>query len=125
MKRVAVVLLAFAGFGVSAPGVASQAGYYRQPAVSNDSVVFVAEGDIWRVGLSGGAAQRLTTNLAAESNPAISPDGKWVAFTARYEGPAELYVMPIGGGAPTRKMERWGPSAQTRCCRWSSRRRRP
>jgi len=25
-----------------------------------------------------------------------------VAFTARYEGPAEVYVMPITGGAPTR-----------------------
>lgn len=80
----------------------SPMGYYRQPAVSSDSIVFVAEGDLWRVSLAGGTAQRLTTNLAAESNPAISPDGKRVAFTARYEGPAEVYVMPIGGGAPSR-----------------------
>ena len=78
------------------------AGYYRQPAIFNDGVVFVAEGDLWRAGLSGGVAQRLTSNLAAESNPAVSPDGKWVAFTARYEGPAEVYVMPLGGGAPIR-----------------------
>ena len=77
-------------------------GYYRQPAVSNDAIVFVAEGDLWRVLHTGGGAQRLTTNLAAESNPAISADGVWVAFTARYEGPAEVYVMPINGGAPIR-----------------------
>ncbi len=92
---------ASAAFGTAAIVHAAE-GYYRQPAISNDSVVFVAEGDLWRASLAGGAAQRLTTNLAAESNPAISPDGKWIAFTARYEGPAEVYVMPTSGGAPAR-----------------------
>lgn len=87
--------------GVSITALAAE-GYYRQPAISNDSIVFVAEGDLWRTGVSGGTAQRLTTNLAAESNPAISADGKWIAFTARYEGPAEVYVMPATGGAPVR-----------------------
>ena len=77
-------------------------GYFRQPAVSAEAIVFVAEGDIWRANIYGGAAQRLTTHAGEESNPAISPDGKWVAFTARYEGPAEVYVMPMTGGAPTR-----------------------
>ena len=109
MKQSATLLL-FAVLAVFVADIPAQAqsgetrqtGYYRQPAVSNDSLVFAAEGDLWRVGLSGGAAQRLTTNLAAESNPAISPDGKWVAFSARYEGPGEVYIMPIGGGAPVR-----------------------
>jgi tricorn protease len=77
-------------------------GYYRQPAISAESVVFVAEGDLWRVGVNGGSAQRLTTNLAEETFPRISPDGKLVAFTARYEGSAEVYVMPVSGGLPTR-----------------------
>lgn len=80
----------------------SPVGYYRQPSMSLEAIVFVAEGDIWRANISGGAAQRLTTHAGEESNPAISPDGKSVAFTARYEGPAEVYVMPIAGGAPTR-----------------------
>ena len=80
----------------------AQTGYYRQPAISNDALVFVAEGDIWRAAPSGGIAQRLTTHHAEESNPSISPDGKWLAFTGRYEGPAEVYVMPLAGGQPTR-----------------------
>jgi tricorn protease len=84
------------------PEAAAQVGYYRQPAIHGDTVVFVAEGDLWRVSAAGGAAQRLTTNLAEESLPRISADGKLVAFTARYEGPAEVYVMPITGGLPTR-----------------------
>ena len=81
---------------------ASQPGYYRQPALHGDTVVFVAEGDLWSVPLAGGRATRLTTHLAAEGNPAISPDGKLLAFTARYEGPTEVYVMPLAGGRPRR-----------------------
>lgn len=93
----AVVVSFFSSFTAFA-----QTGYYRQPAIQGDVVVFVAEGDLWRVGVNGGSAQRLTTNLAEETLPRISPDGKLVAFTARYEGPAEVYVMPLAGGLPTR-----------------------
>ncbi|MFN8669603.1 MAG: S41 family peptidase [Gemmatimonadaceae bacterium] len=77
-------------------------GFYRFPAVSGTTVVFAAEGDLWSVPLSGGLAHRLTSHAAEETDPTISPDGKTLAFTARYEGPAALYTMPLAGGAPTR-----------------------
>jgi tricorn protease-like protein len=83
-------------------------GYYRQPAIHGDTLVFVAEGDLWRVGTDGGAAVRLTTHAEAESGPVISGDGSVVAFVARYEGPAALYTMPLTGGGPTRWT--WGAS---------------
>lgn len=78
------------------------AGYYRQPALHGETLVFVAEGDLWRVGRSGGVATRLTTHPGQELFPAISPDGKTVAFVANYEGVPAVYTMPLGGGAPTR-----------------------
>ena len=81
----------------------SQLGYYRQPAIWNDTIVFVAEGDLWRVGISGGIAQRLTTHPEEESRPAISPDGKAVAYAATYEGPGEVYTLPLEGGVPARQ----------------------
>jgi tricorn protease len=84
-----------------APAPASP-GYYRTPAIHGDLVVFAAEGDLWRVPVTGGLAQRLTTAPGEETHPAISPDGASVAFTASYEGPAEVYVMPVDGGPPKR-----------------------
>ncbi|HEY0512001.1 MAG TPA: S41 family peptidase [Thermoanaerobaculia bacterium] len=78
-------------------------GYYRYPAIHGDTIVFAAEGDLWRVDRRGGVATRLTTHPAEESNPAISPDGRTIAFSAAYEGPAEVYTMPIDGGLPARR----------------------
>ncbi|MES2037283.1 MAG: S41 family peptidase [Pseudomonadota bacterium] len=76
--------------------------YYRFPAIRGDAVVFTAEGDLWKVASNGGQAQRLTSHPAAEVLPAISQDGKWLAFSAAYEGATEAYVMPMTGGVPKR-----------------------
>lgn len=81
---------------------ASPVGYYREPALHDTVIVFVAEGDLWKVSPAGGVATRLTSHPGDEGGPAISPDGGTVAFTARYEGPTEVYTMPLGGGRPTR-----------------------
>ncbi len=48
-------------------------------------------------------AQRLTTHPEEESRPAISPDGGTVAYAATYEGPGEVYTLPLGGGTPARR----------------------
>ncbi|MFT4856295.1 MAG: tricorn protease [Algoriphagus sp.] len=77
-------------------------GYFMHPDLKGDHLVFVAEGDIWRVPVAGGNAIRLTSHPGDESDPKISPDGKWVAYAASYEGPTEVYVMPIAGGLPKR-----------------------
>ena len=79
-----------------------QKGYYRDPAIHGDTVVFTAQGDLWKVGISGGQAHALTFHAGQEMHAAISPDGKTVAFTASYEGPNEVYIMPLAGGLPKR-----------------------
>jgi tricorn protease len=97
---------------LAAPSFAAEASYFRMPAVWNDTLVFVAEGDLWRASLGGGLAQRLTTHHDNESFPAVSSDGQWLAFTARYEGSSEVYVMPLFGGAPRRLTYDGGASAR-------------
>ncbi len=93
-----------------APLLASTEGFYRQPALHGNHLFFVAEGDIWRVESGGGQAQRLTTHPGAESMPAVSPDGQWLAFVAQYDGPGDVYLMPVQGGVPKRLS--WQASAQ-------------
>jgi streptogramin lyase len=61
-----------AASGASAAG---RAGYYSDPAVHGDSVIFTSEGDLWSVDVHGGAAHRLTSNTGEESMATISPDG--------------------------------------------------
>lgn len=77
-------------------------GYYQYPDIHLNTIVFTAEGDIWKVSINGGLAQRLTTHAEEEVFPVISPDGKKIAYTASYEGPKEVYTIPVDGGLPTR-----------------------
>jgi tricorn protease len=78
-------------------------GFYRDPTLRGDVLVFQAEGDLWSVSVAGGRARRLTTHPGLESHPHLSPDGATLAFTARYEGPPEVYTMPARGGPPVRR----------------------
>jgi tricorn protease len=77
-------------------------GYYRFPTICEDVVVFVSEDDLWTVPANGGIARRLTSGLGAASHPALSLDGRWLAFSGRDEGSLEIYVMPAEGGEPRR-----------------------
>ena len=77
-------------------------GYYRYPALHNHTVVFTAEGDLWKIRSDEKYAQRLTTHPAEEKESSISPDGNWVAFVANYSGTPEVHVIPIQGGLAKR-----------------------
>ncbi len=77
-------------------------GYYSDPAVHGDTVVFTSEGDLWTVDVHGGAAHRLTSGAGTEHAATISPDGKTVAFSGEYDGSSEVYTIPVEGGMPHR-----------------------
>ena len=72
----------------------------RFPDVYKDKVVFSYAGDLWLATTSGGEARRITTSPGLELFPKFSPDGKWIAFTAQYDGNFNVYVMPSEGGQP-------------------------
>ena len=94
-------LLLPAGPGRStAPDGPPEARLLRFPDVRGDAVVFVYAGDIWRASTSGGPACRLTSHPGLELFPKLSPDGKWIAFSAEYTGTRQVWVMPAWGGAP-------------------------
>lgn len=70
--------------------------------------------DLWTVPVSGGPARRLTTNPGSESSPAVSPDGRRIAYLstpARGEE-TDLMVVEIGSdgsfrGEPVNLTSEW------------------
>jgi dipeptidyl aminopeptidase/acylaminoacyl peptidase len=60
--------------------------------------------DLWRIPTAGGAAEQLTSDPASESEPEVSPDGRWVLFSAKRDEDkaAQLYVLPLAGGEARR-----------------------
>ncbi len=70
----------------------------RFPDVNQNLIAFVYAGDIWTVNVSGGEARRLTSHEGLELFPKISPDGKWIAFSAEYSGSRQIWMMPALGG---------------------------
>lgn len=97
----------------------SNAVYFAtDPAVSpgGDTIIFGYESDLWSVPTKGGRAVRLTAMEGKEGNPAISPNGKWLAFTSNQYGNNDVYIMPLDGGVIKQltfhqandKMPTWG-----------------
>jgi len=82
-----------------------------QPAVSADHVAFIYAADLWVADLDGKNVRRITGDLGRESNPAFSPDGSLIAFSAQYEGNTDVYVVAATGGVPRRLTWHPGPDA--------------
>jgi tricorn protease len=74
----------------------------QHPTVSGDKIAFSCAGDIWIVDRGGGDAQRLTAGVGSKHDPYLSPDGRWIAFTADYYGNPDVFVIPAAGGQPRR-----------------------
>ncbi len=108
MKRLTLLAALFA----ATLAHANPQGFYRQPAVHGDTLVFVSQGDLWRVGSQGGAAQRLTAHAGQEAWPVLLADGQTLAFVAQIDGAGDVYTMPLAGGPAQRRT--WLASGQVR-----------
>ncbi len=74
----------------------------RNLSVAPSAIVFSYAGDLWRVAPAGGTAERLTSGPEEDDYPALSPDGRRVAFSRRGRDGWDVYVIPTRGGTPVR-----------------------
>jgi len=72
----------------------------RFPDVYKDKIVYSYGGDLWLASTSGGEARRITSHPGLELFPKFSPDGRWIAFSAQYDGNFNVYIIPSEGGEP-------------------------
>jgi hypothetical protein len=74
------------------------------PVTTNDIAENRGLTDLWIVPLDGSAATQLTSDKANDTQPTVSPDGKWVAFVSKRGDDTEnqLYVIAIDGGEARR-----------------------
>src|SRR5688572_13679774 len=60
--------------------------------------------DLWLIPVAGGSARQLTSDKANDTQPTVSPDGKWIAFVSKRgeDTESQIYVIAIDGGEARR-----------------------
>ena len=66
------------------------------------SIVTDILGDLYRIPIAGGKAQRLTSGMGFDSQPVVSPDGRRIAFVSDRTGEESLWVARTDGSEPLR-----------------------
>ena len=79
-------------------------------------IAFVHAGDIWIAAPDGSNPVRLTSHPADERDPVFSPDGTKIAYTANYDGNADVFVIDVRGGEPKRLTWHPGDDTAIACC---------
>jgi len=119
MKKHPVLILGCV-LALAAAGAAAPIKNAHAPHIAKGMIAFSYHGDIWVAKDDGTAVRRLTDNVANETNPRFSPDGKLVAFTSDRAGNNDVYVVPVEGGEPVQMtfltagddVQSWTPDGQ-------------
>jgi tricorn protease len=93
-------------------------GYLMFPHVQGDLLTFVAEDDVWLAPPAGGQAWRRAAGGGRARRPRLAPGGDQVAWRARHDGTAEIYVS-APDGADARQLTYWGDES-TDVCGWTT-----
>ncbi|WP_040160456.1 S41 family peptidase [Mobilicoccus massiliensis] len=89
-------------------------GYLRYPHLHGDTIVAVADDDLWLVPTEGGRASRLTADHEPCTFPFFSPDGSRIAYSSVRDGDWEVFVLDRSAGTAER-LTWWGrPTTRVR-----------
>jgi Tol biopolymer transport system component len=88
-----------------------------------DALLAEAEGDLWRMDLTGdGPPVRITEEPRAQNQSSVSPDGRWIAYSSNESGLFRIFVEPfLSSTIPSQRTGRWEISDTVASVpRWSS-----
>jgi Tol biopolymer transport system component len=90
--------------GTDTVRLTSDPGDDQHPSARAGSVVFTSyrdgNGELYMVSSTGGAERRLTTTPANETQPALSPDGRHIAYLSDVSGVPKLWLCAADGTNP-------------------------
>lgn len=117
MKKIIFILLAIICWQKSVLAQDASPYFASYPALTPDgqTLIFSYDGNLWKAPSSGGTSMRITGMQGISTNPRVSPDGKWLAFSSSQFGNFDIYLMPMQGGVIKRltfhsaddKVESW------------------
>lgn len=81
-------------------GLSQETRLLRYPDIHRNAIVFCYGGDLYLASDEGKNVRQLTSFPGEEMLPKFSPDGRWIAFTAEFDGNKDVYVMSVRGGKP-------------------------
>lgn len=82
--------------------VTVEEGTWMSVDVSPDgrTLVFDLLGDLYRLPIEGGTAERITSGPGFDGMPRFSPDGEWIAFVSDRSGASNLWIARADGSEP-------------------------
>ena len=99
MKKLFLFVLLAVSLNISAQPL-----WMRHNVISpqGDKIAFCYKGDVYVVNAKGGKALQITTNVAYDTDPVWSPDGKQIAFATDRNGNFDVYLVAAEGGVAQR-----------------------
>lgn len=90
--------------GSTAPKLWFQGGGVAAWFPDSQRVVVSRENDLWTVRVGSSDSSQVTKDADNERAPAVSPDGKWIAFYSTRSGHQDIWIVPSDGSAAPRQL---------------------
>ncbi|MFP5346719.1 MAG: S9 family peptidase [Actinomycetes bacterium] len=103
------------------PSLAPDGSFAVVPILHPDLETDDYSGSLWLAPTDGAAPPTPLTRGHRDTAPAVSADGRWLAFLrAEHKGKPQIHVLPLGGGEPLRVTDhangagapRWSPDSR-------------
>lgn len=92
------------GAGSAAGATTGEARLMRYPDISGQQIGFIYADRLWVADANGDNARPIAVPGRELNRVRFSPDGKWIALTAKVDGNADVYIVPADGSAAARRL---------------------